>query len=113
MAAIKERLAGEPDLDLRVIRAGAPPPGAGDEGTRLFAALDRAMADVPRQRLAGIVMITDGQVNDVPAGDSKTLAQGSRRAAPCSAVGSDRTKATGGSSSRRRRASASSASRCS
>ena len=75
LAALQQRLAREPDLDLRVIRAGAPQPGAGDEGTRLFVALDRAMADVPRQRLAGIVMITDGQVNDVPSGDSQTLAQ--------------------------------------
>ncbi len=75
LAAVKKRLAREPDLDLRVIRAGAPLPGAGDEGTRLFAALDRAMSDVPRQRLAGVVMITDGEVHDVPAGDSKTLAQ--------------------------------------
>jgi hypothetical protein len=75
LAAVKERLAREPDLDLRVVRAGAPQPGAGDEGTRLFAALNRAMSDVPRQRLAGLVMITDGEVHDVPAGDSKTLAQ--------------------------------------
>ena len=75
LAAVKKRLAREPDLDVRVIRAGAPQPGAGDEGTRLFAALDRAMSDVPRQRLAGVVMITDGEVHDVPAGDSKTLAQ--------------------------------------
>jgi hypothetical protein len=75
LAAVKKRLAREPDLDVRVIRAGAAQPGAGDEGTRLFAALDRAMSDVPRQRLAGVVMITDGEVHDVPAGDSKTLAQ--------------------------------------
>ena len=75
LAAVKKRLAGEPDLDVRVIRAGAAQPGAGDEGTRLFAALDRAMSDVPRQRLAGVVMITDGEVHDVPAGDSKTLVQ--------------------------------------
>ena len=75
LAVVKKRLAREPDLDVRVIRAGAPQPGSGDEGTRLFAALDRAMSDVPRQRLAGVVMITDGEVNDVPAGDSKTLAQ--------------------------------------
>ena len=31
LAAIKHRLAHEPDLDLRVIRAGAAEPGAGDE----------------------------------------------------------------------------------
>ena len=75
LAALKQRLADEPDLDLRIVRAGAAQPGAGDEGTRLFAALDRAMSDVPRQRLAGIVMITDGEVDDVPKGDAKQLRQ--------------------------------------
>jgi hypothetical protein len=33
------------------------------------------MSDVPRQRLAGIVMITDGQVHDIPAGDAKAAAE--------------------------------------
>ena len=75
LAAIKEKLGHEPDLDLRVIRAGAAATGTQDEGTRLFAALDRAMSDVPRQRLAGIVMITDGEVHDVPGGDAKALRQ--------------------------------------
>ncbi len=75
LAALRKRLAQEPDLDLRVIRTGQPRPGAGDDGTRLFAALDRGMSDVPRERLAGIVMITDGEVHDVPAGDARTLAQ--------------------------------------
>ncbi len=75
LAAIKEKLGHEPDLDLRVIRAGAAQSGAADEGTRLFDALDRAMSDVPRQRLAGIAMITDGEVNDVPTGDAKALQQ--------------------------------------
>jgi hypothetical protein len=75
LAAIKEKLGHEPDLDLRVIRAGAAATGTQDEGTRLFAALDRAMSDVPRQRLAGIVMITDGEVHDVPGGDVKALRQ--------------------------------------
>jgi hypothetical protein len=75
LAEIRDRLGRRSDLDLRVIEAGMAPPGAGDEGTRLFAALDRAMSDVPRQRLAGIVMITDGEVHDVPTGDVKALRQ--------------------------------------
>ena len=75
LAALKDRLAREHDLDLRVVRAGKPQPGAGDDGTKLFTALDRAMSDVPRQRLAGVVMITDGQVHDVPAGDAARLGE--------------------------------------
>ena len=73
LASVKDRLARERDLDVRVIRAGKPQPGAGDDGTKLFNALDRAMSEVPRQRLAGVVMITDGQVHDVPSGDANAL----------------------------------------
>ena len=39
----------------------------GDDGTRLFAALGQALADVPPERLAGVVMLTDGVVHDIPA----------------------------------------------
>jgi hypothetical protein len=75
LAALSDRLGHEPNLDVRVVRAGKPQLGAGDDGTRLFTALSRAMSDVPRQRLAGIVMITDGQVHDVPAADPKAAAE--------------------------------------
>ena len=75
LAVLSDRLSRERDLDLRVVRAGKPQPGGGDDGTRLFTALGRAMSDVPRQRLAGVVMITDGQVHDVPAGEAKAAAE--------------------------------------
>jgi uncharacterized membrane protein len=52
-----------PDLELRTVTV----PEQGSEGTQLFAAVDRALADIPRARLAGIMAITDGQVHDVPA----------------------------------------------
>jgi hypothetical protein len=39
----------------------------GDDGTKLFAALGQALADVPPERLAGVVMLTDGVVHDIPA----------------------------------------------
>jgi hypothetical protein len=74
LAALSNRLSRERDLDVRVVRVGKPQPGASDDGTRLFAALTRAMSDVPRQRLAGIAMITDGQVHDAPA-DAKAAAE--------------------------------------
>ena len=75
LAAIKQKLADDPSLELQVVRAGAAQPGAADQGTRLFGALDGAMSGVPRQRLAGILMITDGEVHDVPNGDAKALRQ--------------------------------------
>jgi hypothetical protein len=75
LAALSGRLGHERNLDVRVVRAGKPQPGATDEGTRLFTALTRAMSDLPRQRLAGVVMITDGQVHDIPGGDPKAAAE--------------------------------------
>ena len=39
----------------------------GDDGTKLFTALGQALADVPPERLAGVVMLTDGVVHDIPA----------------------------------------------
>ncbi|HEX2125999.1 MAG TPA: hypothetical protein VHF45_05500, partial [Thermoleophilaceae bacterium] len=40
--------------------------GEGDDGTRLFAALTNGLADVPPDRLAGVIMVTDGVVHDIP-----------------------------------------------
>jgi len=51
-----------PGLELRTITV----PESGSQGTRLFTAIDRAMGDIPRSRLAGVVAITDGQVHDIP-----------------------------------------------
>jgi hypothetical protein len=64
LGGLLDRLKGLGNLDVRVERYRQTP--GRDEGTKLFSALDRALADVPRQRLAGVVMITDGQVHDVP-----------------------------------------------
>jgi hypothetical protein len=71
---VQAELAEDHNLDVRVVRAAKQQPGAGDDGTRLFDALNRELADIPRQRLAGVVMITDGEVQDVPTGDAKTAA---------------------------------------
>src|SRR3954471_6909783 len=75
LKALTERLEREHDLDVRVIRAGRVEPGPGDDGPRLFTAIGRAMSDVPRERLAAIVMITDGEVHDVPTGPAAAIAQ--------------------------------------
>jgi hypothetical protein len=61
-AAIAEQAAKFPDLELRTITV----PESGSNGTRLFAAIDRALADIPRSRLAGTIAITDGQIHDIP-----------------------------------------------
>jgi hypothetical protein len=70
LKTLQQKLAAYPDLEVRTIEAGDTPPGtAGDPGTQLFGAIARALSDVPPQRVAGIAMITDGQVHDAPAAD--------------------------------------------
>ena len=50
------------DLELRTVTV----PESGDAGTRMFAAIDRALADIPRSRFAGTIAISDDQVHDIP-----------------------------------------------
>ena len=64
-AALVERLHHIRGLDLRVVEAGQS--DGETDGTRLFTALATALADVPPDRVAGAIMITDGRVHDVPA----------------------------------------------
>ncbi len=61
---LERRFGALPDLDTRFVDAGD---AEGDDGTRLFSALTRSLADVPPDRVAGIVMVTDGVVHDIPA----------------------------------------------
>jgi hypothetical protein len=55
-----------PNTEVRVVRAGADALALDKDGTRLFAALREAMAKIPQQRISGVVVISDGQVHDVP-----------------------------------------------
>jgi hypothetical protein len=64
-AKIVDQLHRIPRLEVRVIEAGQA--DSETDGTRLFTALGSTLADVPSDRLAGVVMITDGRVHDVPA----------------------------------------------
>jgi hypothetical protein len=63
-AAIVERLSHIPGLEVRVVEAGQS--DGETDGTRLFTALGSTLADVPVDRVAGVIMITDGRVHDVP-----------------------------------------------
>jgi hypothetical protein len=64
-AAVVGRLGRIPGLDVRVVEAGQS--DGETDGTRLFSALGATLADVPADRIAGAIMITDGRVHDVPA----------------------------------------------
>ena len=60
-----ERLKRIPGLEVRVAEAGAA--DGETDGTRLFSALSATLSDVPPDRIAGAILITDGRVHDVPA----------------------------------------------
>jgi hypothetical protein len=64
-AAVAERLARIPGIETRVIEAGEA--DGETDGTRLFSALNATLADVPPDRVAGAIFITDGRVHDVPS----------------------------------------------
>ena len=63
-AAITQRLGRIQGLEVRVVEAGHA--DGETDGTRLFSALGSTLADVPPDRVAGAVIITDGRVHDVP-----------------------------------------------
>jgi hypothetical protein len=65
LKALTERLARYPAFETRIIEA-VTDPDAQSPSTQLFEALASGIRDVPSSRLAGAVMITDGQVHDVP-----------------------------------------------
>lgn len=53
------------DFETRIIEANTDP-DAQSPATNLFEALSSGIRDIPSSRLAGAVMITDGQVHDIP-----------------------------------------------
>ena len=59
---LREQMEADPSLEVRILRSDAS-----SNGTNLFAALQGLMSDVPRDRIAGTILVTDGQVHDVPA----------------------------------------------
>ncbi|MDQ0473633.1 hypothetical protein [Labrys wisconsinensis] len=63
--ALAARLKGLHDTEVRMIDAGAN--GIGADGTQLFGALANALGDVPPERVGGAIIVTDGEVDDVPA----------------------------------------------
>ncbi|MEO8300479.1 MAG: hypothetical protein ABI608_01730 [Rhizomicrobium sp.] len=71
-AQIKRLLAQQPGLVVRETSITTTATGE-NNGTQAFAALNAALADVPQGRVAGAILITDGQVHDVPSPQSMSL----------------------------------------
>ena len=59
---IEARIAGLANTELRVVRLGD---SEGNRGTLLMEALTNALAEEPRGRIAGAILLTDGQLHDI------------------------------------------------
>ncbi len=70
--AIARMMAQQPGLVVRETSVTTTATGD-NNGTQAFAALNAALADVPQGRVAGAVLITDGQVHDAPPPQTMSL----------------------------------------
>ena len=62
--ALKARLASIKNLETRIIETDGRDQSRA--GTTLFSELERGLSDVPPDRIAGAIVISDGQVHDTP-----------------------------------------------
>lgn len=56
------RIAARPNTEMRLVTVQD---ADGDGGTLLMGAVAKALADIPQSRIAGVLLLTDGQVHDV------------------------------------------------
>lgn len=58
---LRAQMGQDEALDVRLLETDSQ-----TNGTNLFGALEGLMSDVPRDRIAGAIFVTDGQVHDIP-----------------------------------------------
>ncbi|RCS25905.1 hypothetical protein DUT91_01925 [Phyllobacterium salinisoli] len=63
---VEEELGKLPQFDVRVVEAGRASDDDDGTSTKLFQALNGAFRDVPPSRIGGAIMVTDGQIHDIP-----------------------------------------------
>jgi len=68
---IRDKLAADKSLEIR--RAEVTTRPGDDSGTQIFTAIQSSLASAPRDRIAGAIVVTDGQAHDVPASDKPAL----------------------------------------
>ncbi len=66
LADLQGQLADQDNISVRVVRVGDGGASTDRDGTHLFSELTRALEDVAPNRLAGAILLTDGQVHDAP-----------------------------------------------
>ncbi|MCU0828195.1 MAG: hypothetical protein MUE52_12505 [Tabrizicola sp.] len=62
IASVQAEVAGLPNTELRIHRVGD---GEEDAGSLVLTALSEALAEEPRARVAGAILVTDGRVHDL------------------------------------------------
>ncbi|MFZ1813574.1 MAG: hypothetical protein WBO55_04160 [Rhizobiaceae bacterium] len=67
VAGLRERLARLDSFDVREVEVGDQLSTATDVSTALLGALSNSLRDVPPDRVGGAILVTDGQVHDIPA----------------------------------------------
>ena len=63
LTELRQELEGVAELEVVEVEAG----GESENGTRLFKPLGTTLAEIDRQRLAAVLVLSDGQIHDVPA----------------------------------------------
>ncbi len=68
LARIEAKLKNLSGIETRIVTVEGGATGSGEEGegTQAFTALEHALSDVPHERVAGAIFITDGEIHDVP-----------------------------------------------
>lgn len=69
LAEIQSRLAPLDNIEVRVMDVATDRSDGGRSGTRAFGDLARTLGEIAPERLAGVLLLTDGQIHDVPDAD--------------------------------------------
>ena len=70
---LKKKIARFDDFDVRVVSSSKADGNGPQNSTRIFSSINEAFQDVPPARIAGAIVLTDGQVHDVPQRPEKAL----------------------------------------
>ncbi len=71
--ALLRELSEMSGVNVRTIEVDGLEGGRATDGTKVFGALDKGLADIPAGRLGAVIVLTDGQVHDVPESDNALI----------------------------------------
>lgn len=64
--ALITQLSAISGINVRIVEVDGQRDGVAQDGTQLFTMLEASMTDIPRDRLGAVIMLTDGQIHDIP-----------------------------------------------